>query len=258
MIIRRSVSGFTLIELLTVVAIISLLISILTPSLSRARDQSKATACGARLHDMATALNVYANDHGGSLPPAEFYTKEPNCKFGWCEVLAEQLYRQKPPAEPNGYFPVQNNYQGVGGNYFYYFNCPGLGKEENHTGHYRVYLPAWCYGSFQRDAQGRIDPNHAGDPTKPAGLDAVPPQLPILGDAKRGVKGEPTSYVYGGEAAPGADGRATFDDRHYGRANMLYHDGHVELTPYLDNDRNLFIRLNYDWDLDGVADANSP
>ena len=61
-------TGFTLIELLVVVAIIALLVAILVPSLTRARELTKRTVCLANLHHMSIALVVYANDYDSYMP----------------------------------------------------------------------------------------------------------------------------------------------------------------------------------------------
>jgi prepilin-type N-terminal cleavage/methylation domain-containing protein len=61
-------SAFTLIELLVVVAIIALLISILLPSLGRARAQARTTLCASRLGQMGKATLIYADDFG-EIPP---------------------------------------------------------------------------------------------------------------------------------------------------------------------------------------------
>lgn len=61
--LRRSCLGFTLIEILVVIAIIALLITILVPSLKKARDNAKAAVCKANLHDFGNALHEYAADH---------------------------------------------------------------------------------------------------------------------------------------------------------------------------------------------------
>ena len=60
---KRNVKGFTLIELLVVIAIIALLISILLPSLSRARELSKRLVCASNIKGAGTSAKIYANDN---------------------------------------------------------------------------------------------------------------------------------------------------------------------------------------------------
>lgn len=64
---RRS-RGFTLLELLIVIGILMLLISILMPTVSRARFQSQRLVCTANLHQWTAAAAHYASEHRGYLP----------------------------------------------------------------------------------------------------------------------------------------------------------------------------------------------
>ena len=62
------IRGFTLVELLVVIGIIALLISMLLPSLNKARQQANLIDCQARLREMGHALAIYESDAKGLLP----------------------------------------------------------------------------------------------------------------------------------------------------------------------------------------------
>jgi len=82
-------SAFTLIELLVVVAIIALLISILLPAMSRARELSKRTVCTSNLKQIGTGMYIYAND-GDKFPVTSGYKANPPQAVYW-------LYRTVVP-----------------------------------------------------------------------------------------------------------------------------------------------------------------
>ena len=63
-----TIKGFTLIELLVVIAIIALLLSILLPSLSLAKDTAKRIGCSANLRSLAMAAIFYAEENDGLTP----------------------------------------------------------------------------------------------------------------------------------------------------------------------------------------------
>jgi prepilin-type N-terminal cleavage/methylation domain-containing protein/prepilin-type processing-associated H-X9-DG protein len=69
--------GFTLVEILVVVGIIAMLIALLLPSLSKAREAANRVACAANLRSIGQGFFLYANDNKGDYPRTwwfhEFY-----------------------------------------------------------------------------------------------------------------------------------------------------------------------------------------
>lgn len=119
----RSRAGFTLIEVLVVVAIIALLVSILLPSLNKAREAGRRSVCLSNLHQQGVAMVPYMQDHKGLLPQRgsfSYYVAENPAWHMFSAYVAEKDRGFKVPIN-NG--KLYGRYSGKNLSLFY---CPSL------------------------------------------------------------------------------------------------------------------------------------
>ena len=64
---------FTLIELLVVIAIIGILVSILLPSLMKARRHAKVAVCLSQLKQLGTSMHLYVKNNDGMFPLSSIF-----------------------------------------------------------------------------------------------------------------------------------------------------------------------------------------
>ena len=96
---RRHRRGFSIVELLVVIGIIALLIAILLPALSKAREQSRTVKCLSNLRQLGLAEANYTSETRGYLLPADVFdpalASEPNGRVWsdtWVTILVGLKY----------------------------------------------------------------------------------------------------------------------------------------------------------------------
>jgi len=109
---RRALSAFTLVELLVVIGIIGVLISILIPTLSSARDRANEVKCLANVRNFGNAWAGYAAEHKGQLPwgwvwdswnPKAYAPNGGNARFSnWVSTLGYYMNRNRTEGSSAG------------------------------------------------------------------------------------------------------------------------------------------------------------
>ena len=223
---RRSEDGFTLIELLVVVAIIALLISILLPSLSRARETARTVKCLSIQKQIGVANHMYADASDGQF--VVLHAPKSDATTYWVNNKKFRGMLSDPAAEdPNAatYAITENWSEGL--------ICPSLSDQwvragENTYGfnYYRIYGMNWTrldreepyaqnivgiHRTSVQYASQKVQLTDANDWLTHLGV-----ALPILYEAHHERRGEEggayfTTYRHNGEKG----------------TNILHFDGHA-------------------------------
>lgn len=205
----RARLGFTLVELLVVISVIALLISILLPSLKKAKDQAKTVKCAANARQVGQAVSIYLAESNTFYPPSYVYPR--NELGGW----SNRDDGQNATSVPYGYLHWSFFLYGSGKVSDEAFQCPSFQSGG---------APRTNPGREKRNWEsGQID---AGSNTNPNELvDKQAPRMAYAANAAIMPRNKFTPLLSGGQ-----------------RRNMLVQENRIKrpgetvlLTEYLEN-----------------------
>ncbi len=224
---RSTRPAFTLIELLVVIAIIALLVGILLPALSGARDSARSIICLSNLRTLAITSSQYADDNNGMLPRSSHSAGFNS--LPWAATLFEPITGQPFTGtsyswDNPGWWEATNSH----------YRCPHDQRESPiEMPGLPFSMPAISYGMnvYFELTRSEIDPSSDGNPF-------IQPYRKLVSSPR------PSATVLMGEPIPAASRdhimahfwRTTGvvpaseidHDRHAGSSGYAYLDGHAQ------------------------------
>ena len=234
--------GFTLIELLVVIAIIALLLSVILPSLRRAKEAAQRVVCRNHLKNIGLSNEIYATENDGAFVPIN----DPSLGSGRSQWVVNRAFR--------GILQLNNKQESATSNYNTPddYLCPTdkISTDKANAGGGGVLL-SYAYNVTDWGWSHMAAGNYVGHKTSTLKVPGT--KLSFADSVDWWLEWSGADY-----REPGWDalGQASLDEyqaagrwgptiyRHNDGANVLYYDGHSE---YLKKDE-LFIVENFDAD----------
>jgi len=280
--------GFTLVELLVVIGIIALLISILLPSLNRARETANRVKCASNLRQIGQAILLYSNDSKGPYPRG-IYSGSATLQLSTATAtIGTQVYGFSTLGIPSG---TANNaatdpFAGAGTQFIN--NVPValylLLRTEDITSAVFVCpssnATADVYGGGTNTALNQVDFTNIQNNLSYSYADPYP-DTNALGGGYMMVQGLEPTFAVCADINPGTSGNSGNDNvmapntsssgqsmrlgnsNNHGKdgQNVLYGDGHVEFqnNPFCGTSRdNIYTRGGPTWGTTGQDLIQSP
>jgi len=283
--IRRR--GFTLIELLVVVAIIGILLAIVIPALTKAKEVARELICKTNIRQYGIVGTLYLEDNNTKFPwPWYSIYQSPRTVAG-SGALEYHLWHNdahNPDQAPGHLWPyLQNKKVNV---------CPVFdslaraGRAKNHPASGCSGIPMRpqfsysmnCYLGGEQGLYVLDGPLYGGKVTKLSDIERQPSQVAFFGEESMWpvtlqdgtfvsettsefndnvllVKriNDPSYPASGTDQRPYADCLASFHktsdpNRNYGKSNVVFVDGHVDLVDPLDSFHVTWVKRGY-WKL---------
>jgi prepilin-type N-terminal cleavage/methylation domain-containing protein len=247
---RKPSKGFTLVELLVVIAIIALLLSILMPSLQRARELAQQVVCGARQKQLSVALTTYSEGYNGYIMPwATQYKKgatAPNPLNEWVSPINGRTYNKGGLDVTEEYwYSILYTNKGIDSRDIFF--CPGMipannksfkaitGKDiDQYKMGWTIGMRQWAYNDDTRWASFKA-PKKVSKLPHPSDFfllcDAV-----CIGQNRYKGTGKQYGQMFYAPTCDRVDSSSTSfvgpHARHSDKVATIFGDGHAEFKPY--------------------------